>query len=170
MVVVEVLEFLREVRVGAVGGRHEHRHGVQDAAAAHRKNLQRIVEAGGIGAAGLDDRLEKVDVGSPEIGFQLSLAGMHPIPVATDRVDLAIVGEHAERMGQRPGREGVCAVALVEKRDGRLVVRIRQVGVELFQGSRNEEALVNNCAVRERRSVEIFDFVGSSAILDFVAR
>ena len=169
VVVVEILELLREVRVRAEGWRHEHRHGVKDAAAAHGENLQRIVEAGGVGAARLDDWLEEVDVGTPEIGFQLGLTGMHPIPVAADRVDLAIVGEHAERMGQRPSREGVCAVALVEERDGRLVVGIREVGVELFEGRRNEEALVNNRAVRERRYVEILDLVGSGAVLDFVA-
>ena len=41
------------------------------------------------------------------VGGQQRLAGAHPVAVAAHGVDLAVVRDEAERVGQRPGREGV---------------------------------------------------------------
>ena len=143
---------------------------MQDPAAAHREDFDSIVEAGGIGSSRLDDGLQQVDVLAPEIRLQFGFAGVHPIPVAAHGVDFAIVRKHAERLRQRPGGEGVRAVALVEKRDRRLVIFARQVGVEFFERRGNKEPFVDDRAVRKRRNVKIRDLVGCGAVLDFVAR
>jgi hypothetical protein len=46
------------------------------------------------------------------------LAGSHPVHVAAQGVDLAVMRDHAERMRQVPGREGVGGEALVGQRHG----------------------------------------------------
>ena len=46
------------------------------------------------------------------------LVALKPVHVAAQRVDLAVVGDHAERLGQLPTRERVRAVTLVDDRQG----------------------------------------------------
>ena len=123
VVFVEGGQFGCDLFIPPPGWRNEHRHRVQDRASRHGEHLKNVVEAGGIRASGLDDRLEEVDVGTPEIGFQLRLTGLCPVPVSPDGVDLSVVSQHPEGMGKRPGREGVCAIALVVDAEGRLVIR-----------------------------------------------
>ena len=141
---------------------------MQDAAAAHGQDLQRVIKASGVGAAWLNDRLEQVDVRTPEIGFQFGFTRVHPVAVAPDRVDFAIVGQHAERMGKGPRWKSVRTVALVEQGDCRLIFGVREVRVEFFQRCGDEEAFVNNRAVRERGNVEILNLVCSGAVLDLI--
>ena len=59
------------------------------------------------------------------------LARLHPVDVAAQRVDLAVVRDVAVRVGERPGREGVRAEPLVHQRERRLdglVARSRKSG------------------------------------------
>src|SRR3546814_15084958 len=68
--------------------------------------LYRAVEASGGGAARRADRegpLDPVD----EVALEERLAGPHPVLVAHHRVDLAVVGDQAIRVRERPRREGV---------------------------------------------------------------
>ena len=70
------------------------------------------------------------DVVAEQLGLQIGLAGPHVVQVAAQGVDLAVVGQVAERLGQLPGREGVGAVALVHDRQRALEARVAEVGVE----------------------------------------
>src|SRR5882724_10087666 len=105
---------------------------MQDAATAHGEDFERVIEAGGIRAVGLDDRLEQINVVAPEVGFQLRFAGGHPIPIAAYGVDFAVMSKHPERLSERPLRKGICAIALVVNADGRLVIGMREVGVKFL--------------------------------------
>ena len=143
---------------------------MKDVAPAHDQSFERVVEAGAIRAAGLDDGLEQVDILAPEIGGKLGLAGVHPVAVAAHGVDLAVVAQHAEGLPERPGRKRVRAVALVEDAERRVVIRVGQVAVKLLQRGGNQQPFVDDDPAGKRREVEILDLVGRRAFFDLVAR
>ena len=71
------------------------------------------------------------EVVAEELGGELRLARAHPVDVAAQRVDLAVVGDHPVRVRELPAREGVRRVAGVherERRGGALVPQVRVVG------------------------------------------
>ena len=72
------------------------------------------------------------------------------LAVATDGVDLAVVGDRAERLGEPPDRMRVGGVALVEDRVAELERRA-QVGVQIGQPAADDEALVDDRPRRGRR-------------------
>ena len=169
MVLVERGKLGRDLLVTAPSRGNQHGHGMEDRAARHGQDLKHVIQARGIGSARLDDRLEQVDVGPPEVGLQLRLAGLGPVAVAADGVDLSVVRHHPEGVGERPGREGVRAVALVIDAERGLVVGMREVGEELLERRGNQQALVDDKAVGEGGDVEALDLVGGGAVLDLVA-
>ena len=77
----------------------------------------------------------------------------HPVVVAAQRVDLAVVGDHAVGMRERPGRERVGREALVHQRERALEVRIVQVRVIGAELIGEEHALVDQRAARDRHRV-----------------
>ena len=79
---------------------------------------------------------------------------LHPVDVAAQRVDLAVVGDVAVGMRERPGREGVGAEALVHERQRRLHVRVGQIGERRLDLLRRQHALVDQGARRQAGDVE----------------
>src|ERR671927_67546 len=61
---------------------------------------------------------------SSEAGTEPRLVALHPVDVAAQRVDLAVMGEDAEGLRERPGREGVGRVALVVDGEARHEARV----------------------------------------------
>ena len=133
VVLVEGGKLGRDLLVPAPGRGHQHGHGVEDRAARHGQDLENVVETRGVGTTRLDDRVEELDILAPEVRFQLSLAGLRPVAVAADSVDLTVVCHHPEGMGERPGREGVGAVALVVDAERGLVIGVGEIGEELLE-------------------------------------
>ena len=84
-----------------------HEHGVRKAAAAEMQQLEHLVERRRVAAARGADRVEPLEVARDQIARELGLAGLHPVAVALDRVDLAVVCDEPVGVGQRPAREGV---------------------------------------------------------------
>src|SRR5207249_3772929 len=82
------------------------------------------------------------------------LAGQHRVSVPPQGIDLAVVGEHAERLDERPTRRRVRRVALVEDRERRRVVRGLEVGKEAGELGAGEQRLVYERAARERAHEE----------------
>ena len=68
---------------------------------------------------------------------------LHPVQVAPQRVDLAIMREHPEGLGQRPLREGVGRVALVINRHRGLKPLIAQVQIKIVDILSQEHALID---------------------------
>ena len=91
---------------------------------------------------------------------------LHPVLVAADRVDLAIMGEAAERLSQPPLREGVGGIALVEDRDPALEPLVQQVRVEEAEALRQEQPLVDDRPARQRTDVEALDLRRDHRLLD----
>ena len=72
------------------------------------------------------------------------------LAVAADRVDLAVVGDEAERLGERPGRCRVRRVALVEHRE-RARQGLAQVGWNAASRRARDQALVDERSATTRR-------------------
>ena len=86
-------------------------------------------------------------------GHQL-LVARQAVQIAAERVDFAVVGDHAEGLGQPPAWKRVRAVALVDHRQGRSHVGFGQVGIVIEQLRRQEHALVADRLARQRRDIE----------------
>ena len=74
----------------------------------------------------------------------VGLRAMHPDAVALHGVDLAVVGEKAERLRHRPGRQRVGAVALVEEGDRAGEALVLEIGVKRRQIFRQTKSLVDD--------------------------
>ncbi len=119
------------------------------AAPAQVQQLDDLVERQGVGGAGRVDREQAAQAAGQVGAGEVGLAGGHPVAVAADRVDLAVVGDHPERVGQRPGREGVGGEARVDQRDRADEPLVAQVGVELRHLGGRQHPLVDDGAGRE---------------------
>ena len=82
------------------------------------------------------------DLRAGEHGF----AGVHAVAVAAHGVDLTVVRDEAERMGQRPGRERVGGEPAVHDRDRTHAAFVAQVRKVLGQLHCREHALVDHGA------------------------
>ena len=143
----------RGVVLPRLGDHHQHR--VRQAAAAEVQQLEHLVEGRRVGRVGRADRREPAR--SPGIlrAGQHRLAGVHAVAVAAHGVDLAVVGDEAERVGQRPGREGVGGEPAVHDRDGAHAAFVAQVRKVLRQLHRREHALVGDGPAGQRREVDV---------------
>ncbi len=94
--------------------RNEQRHGVRELATGHRHDRERVVETGRVA----------------HVVGELDSSRQHTAAVAADCVDLAVVGDEAERLRHLPRREGVRTEPLVSDGEGRSVVGMAEVGIE----------------------------------------
>ena len=158
---VRVLELQRLGR-----RRHQDAQRLDQFHAAGHQQLEHVVQALRIGAMQGHDRLQ---FGHVEARALPHLAtGLGPAAVAFDGVDLAVVGQHPERMGQRPARQGVGGKTLVEHHRAGGQVRALQVGVEARQLVRQDHALVADRMRRQRHHVVVgasFTGAGAQALL-----
>ncbi len=115
----------QRVLLPRLGDHHHHR--VRQRVAGHRQQFQRVVEGRGVGLALEADRVELLQVVAQHRRLHHALARAHPAEVALDRVDLAVVRDHAVRVRQRPFREGVGGEALVRQRQRRHRARIGEI-------------------------------------------
>ncbi len=102
-----------------------------------------------------DDREQPVEVSGDQVGVQQCLAGPHPVAVAHDGVDLAVVRDEAERVGERPARERVRREPRVHQGDRGLHPLVDQVREEVVELLGGEHALVGDRAAGQRREVGI---------------
>ena len=114
----------------AIGFRHQHRLGHRRRPARPHQNLEHRIQRAAVRGAAGDDRLDILGCLAKGRRRHADLVALHPVDVALQRVDLAVVGEHPEGLGQPPLREGVGAVTLVINRKSGLEPLIHQIGVE----------------------------------------
>ena len=105
------------------------------------EELERVVERRGVRSLGPDC--------STQLGLQLCLARTHPGPVPRHGVDLAVVREHAERLGQPPVRHRVRRVPLMKDGEAALACFVLQVEVEVGEARACHQTLVDERATRE---------------------
>ena len=148
-------------------GDHHH-HGLGQRVTGHGQQLQAVVERGRVGLAGEADRVELLQVGAQHRRGHHAFARLHPVVVALDGVDLAVVRHIAVGVGQRPLGEGVGGKALVhqtQSRDAALVLQIVEVGAHLIG---QQQALVDHGAAAHADHVILFA-VGQLEALDVAA-
>ena len=136
-----------------LGNHHEHR--VRQRAAGHHEELEHVVEGRRVAAAFADDRQDLRQIAAEEIRLAHRLARVHPVDVAAERVDLAVVRHVAVRVRERPRREGVGAEPLMHERQRRFHVRIRQIGKHRLDLIGDQHAFVDQRVRRQARDVEI---------------
>ena len=163
--VVEALDVRIEVLPGLVGLGDHHHHRVRDRAAAEHEQLEHVVERRRVRPAVADDRDDLLQVVAEQLRGELRLAGAHPVDVAAQRVDLAVVGDHPVRVGELPARERVGREAGVHERQARGDARVAQVGEVARQLGRGQHPLVDHRPAREARHREL----GAGLALDHPA-
>lgn len=122
-------------------------------AAGEDEEFEHLVEGGGIRGAvgGHGHEGRQVAEG---LGCESSLARGHPVPVAANGVDLAVVGDHAEGLGEVPGGEGVRREARVDEGEAGGHGLIAQIGEEVGELVRREHPLVDHGRGRQARHVD----------------
>ena len=131
------------------GLRDHHEDGVGERAPAQVQQLEDLVEAGRVAGAGRDDREDPLEIAGEEVAGQEGLPGAHPVAVALEGVDLAVVRKVPVGVGEGPAREGVGGKAGVHQGQGRvrpLILKIREKGLDLRCG---EHPLVDDGSRRE---------------------
>ena len=118
------------------------------------QQLQRVIQARRVALARPDDREQPLDI-LDLLGVEQRLARVHPVHIAALGVDFAVVRQIAERLRQIPARERVRGITLVHQRQRRRQIRVIQVGVELLDLIRQQQALVNEAPAGKRRHAEI---------------
>src|SRR2546422_1616673 len=136
---------------------------------AHQQ-LERVVETGRVASLRPDHGLEAVHRVAPGRPGERRLAGQHRVSVPPQGIDLAVVGEHAERLYERPTRRSVRRVALVEDRERRLVVRGLEGGKEAGELGAGEQRLVYERAAGERAHEERLEAGPASAMRRSIVR
>ena len=157
----------RRVHLGVVLPRlrDHHQHRVRQRAPAEVQQLEHLVEGRRVGGARAcrSGRAARGRRGIRSLA-QLRLAGPHPVAVAHDGVDLAVVRDEAVRVGQRPAREGVGGEAGVHHGERRLANRSSsRSGKKLVQLAGGEHALVDEGAGGQRREVDVGLALGALA-------
>ena len=169
VVLVEAAHVVAHVVFRAPGLRHQHEHRVRRVASCRDEQLEHVVERGRVGLPVPDERQDLLQVVAEERRGEILLAGLERVEVALEGVDLAVVREHAEGVGELPRREGVRRVALVDEREGRDERGVGEVGVELLDLRREEKALVDDRAGRERADVAALQLLLDRAANDVEA-
>ena len=107
-----------------------------------------------VAAAGLDDRLQVLDVVAPERGGDFRFARFGPDAIPLDRIDLAVMRQHPEWMCQLPARKRVRAESLVVYSECSFVQRICQIEEELIQHRWNHQAFIDHGSAGKRGDVK----------------
>ena len=154
VILVEGLNVVRHRGVVLPCLGNQHGHHMRQAAACQREQLDGVVKHGRITAAGCDNRQKLLDVIAEQRRSEHGLARIHPVHVAAQRVYFAVVADVAIRVRKLPARKRVRRKALVDDADRARQVGMRELLVEGRNLRRQQQALVNDSARRERRNVE----------------
>ena len=133
--------------------RNDHPHATEQVDAAGDHQFEHVVHARGVGTDTVDQRTEFFQI--HQIVGELGPTGLRPVTVTGDRVDLAVVGEEAEWLSQRPFRQGVGGETLVEHADRGLQALVAQVWIERGQVGRHHQAFINDGLVRKAADVVV---------------
>ena len=150
-------------------GNHHH-HRVRQFAAREREEFNAIVELRGVAAVGVDYGDDLLQVVAENLAGEQRLTRLHPIDVAAQRVDFAVVGDVTVRMRAIPARERVRRESRVHQRNGRGHGGIPQIVVILFHLLGHQHALVSQRARRQTGNVEPFSTGNLAAVADGLLR
>ena len=119
---------------------------MSQAVSARQQQFERIIETGSVRLSMRDHRPHFVQIRPQQLGLHCPAAGVHPVHIAANRVDFAIMRHQPERMGQPPAGESVGREALVNQPERRLALWIAQIVVERANLIGQQQSLVHDCA------------------------
>ena len=146
---VVLIEGLARVVHGLVVGPRlgdHHHHRVRERAAGEVEQLQRVIEHRGVAAIGVDDGQDLFDVVAEGLALEQRFAGVHPVDVAAEGVDLAVMRDVAVRVGAIPAGEGVGRETRVDNGERRRHRGVLQVGKIRGELRGEQHALVDDGA------------------------
>ncbi len=108
------------------------------------QNFEHPIQGCGIRATGLNNRFDVIDIGTQLRIIQLGFVAFHPVDVAVDRIDLTIMGQNTERLGQRPAGECIGRIALMVDRKIRREPLVIQIRIERGQLFCQEQSLIDH--------------------------
>ena len=124
-------------------GNHHH-HRMRQRAPRKSEELQTVVEHRGVRSVGVDHGKGFRKILAEQRAGKQGLTRVHPIDIAAQRVDLAVVGDVPVGMRAVPTRESIRREPGMHERERRFDVRVfqvREIGVNLLG---HEHAFVNN--------------------------
>jgi hypothetical protein len=136
-------------------GNHHH-HGLADGVAGHGQQFEAVVEGGRVGLVGKADGVQLLQVRPQHRRGHHAFARLHPVVVALDGVDFAVVRHVAVRVRQRPFGEGVGGEALVhqaQRRDAARILQVEVIGADLVG---QQQPLVDHRAAGHAGHVILF--------------
>ena len=99
-------------------------HGKRQLHSTHHQEFQSVIQPRRIRAIGIYDRKHLVHVAHEILRSHVFFTREHLVAVAADRVDLAVMHDHAVGMRLLPAREGIGGKARVYQRDRALIIFI----------------------------------------------
>ena len=154
MIFIEGLLLGAHGLVAGIRLRDHHHDGMRQGAAAEHQHFQGVVEHARIAAALVDDGQNLLDIRVEQVGFEQAFAGMHPVDVAAQRIDLAVVAQVAVGMRPRPVGKRVRAETRVHHRQSRFNGGVDEVGIVFGELVGIEHALVDKGFVRQARHIK----------------
>lgn len=139
---------------GLVSFGHEHHEHAQRVAPAHSEKLEDAVKGGGVAVVRVDNREQVGERIAEDLAGERRLACAEPVDVSPERVELAVVGDHSEGLGEEPGGERVGTEALVKDTNSGLEVGIGKIGEVRCELWGNDEPLIDDRAGAEAAEVE----------------
>ena len=143
--------------------RDHHQHRVREGSAAEVQQLEHLVERGGVARVRGDDGGEAREVARDQLALQQRFAGGHPVAVAAQRVDLAVVRDVAVGVRERPRRERVGGEPGVHERQRADHALVGEVRVERLDLGLGQHALVDDRARGQRGEVDVGGVLGALA-------
>ena len=134
------------------GLRDHHQYRVMKGPSGEMQEFEDLVEARGVTSSRGADREGALEIRQVVRGGH-GLAGAHPVLIALDGVDLAVVGHVPVRVSERPRGERVGRESRVHQQQRALDPLVGEVGVERAQLRRSEHSLVDEGSRRQRREV-----------------
>ena len=175
VIFVKRLFFGLHAPVARPGLGNDHHCGMSKRAAGENKKFEYVVENAGVASIFQNNRVDIFDGVAEHPGENILLPGLHPVDVAPERVDLAVMAEKAVWMSPIPAREGIGAETRVHHGDGAFHILIVQLGIIGPYLLGKQHALIDNGFAGETRNIEIaaaenacgvFDPLGDSATND----
>ena len=123
VIVIEIPLVLTHEGIVLPGLGDDDHHGQGQGHTVHVEEFQGVVQHGGVRTGPVHDREDLVQLLLHDGTGHGLLAGQHPVDVAADGVDLAVVGDHAVGMGPVPGRGRIGGKTGVHDGNGGHIVR-----------------------------------------------
>ena len=122
--------------------------------AGHQEKFHRIIQARRIALFLIDNGVEFFEVIAKQVGRQAPLTRPHPIDVAAQRIDFAVVHDIAIGMRQRPRGEGIRTEAGMNEPQGRDHAGISQVREKASKLLRQQHAFIDDGVGRQAAHID----------------